>query len=348
MNTAAPQQDTSILFPVARIVQGDLYEAQTKDNQGNPLVTKTGENIGKPRINYYFAIAVPKTPGVAHWGNEQPWGAKIWGLGNAWWPQGQAQQPDRFAWKIEDGDDARPNQNGRRNCDSEGFPGHWIIKLGSSYAPKIFDEQGNPLLQPGLVKRGFWVEVLANLASNENTQNPGIYINHSMVAYRAPGKEISSGPDPRSVGFGKSALPAGVTAQPVGNIAHMPAVAPTGPAAGFPAPGAPGYAPPNLPAPGYAAMPPGYAAPAMQAPAAPAPTPVYQQPAFLQAPTTGAAPPVPAAPVMAAPAAPAVVCPLGAPMGYRMANLNGGRYEAFKANNWNDAQLLQAGHMVRL
>lgn len=335
-------QDNSVLFPVGRIVQGDLYEPQTKDNQGNPLTIKTGTNAGKPRINYFFGLAIPKTPGAGHWAHEQSWGAKIWALAHSWWPQGQAAQQDRFAFKIEDGDDTRPNQNGRVNATREGFPGHWIIQLGSSYAPKIFDEHGNALLQPGLIKRGFWVEVLANIASNENNQNPGIYINHTMVAYRAPGAEIVSGPDPKSVGFGRSALPSGVTAQPVGNTASMPSTM-SPPATGGAAPPPPGaYA---QPAATYAAPPPPGAA--VPAPVAPQPMAVQQQPAFLYPPVAGAAPAVPPAPMMAAPA-PTVVCPLGAPMGYKMANLNGARYESWKQQGWNDAQMLQAGHMVRL
>jgi hypothetical protein len=330
MNAVTQQADNSILFPAARIVMGDLYEAQTKDMQGNPLTVKSGANQGQPRVNYFFAIAIPKTPGATHFAHEQPWGAKIWALAHSWWPQGQAQQP-RFSWKIEDGDSAEPNQNNRRNCDREGFPGHWIVHLGSGFAPKIFDEQGNPLLQPNLVKRGFYVETFAMLSSNNNAQKPGIYINHSMISYRpSSAKEIVSGPDPRAVGFGKSALPAGVTAQPMGNTAHMP-------------PGVPGV-------PG--AMPGAPAAPAMAAPPAVAtPQPVVPSAGFLQPPVAGVAPAVPSAPTMAAPpAAPpaSVVCPLGAPMGYKMVNLNGARYEAFKGSGWQDAQMLQAGHMVKL
>jgi hypothetical protein len=349
------QVDTNILFPPARLVQGDLYKAQDKDQHGAPLVIKTGPNIGKARVNFFFAIAIRKNAGEQVWW-QTPWGAKISQLGMSWWPQGQAQNP-RFAWKIEDGDDTTPNQNGRKNCDREGFPGHWIVQLGSSFATKVYDSQGNPLLQEGLVKRGFWVEVLANLASNENAQNPGIYINHAAVAFRAPDKEITSGPDPRSIGFGAAPLPAGVTAAPVGTAA-MPAMPAPG---GMPAmPGAPG-----MPAPGqYPAFPgaPG-AAPQMQMPGAPAmpghvgapamaPTPVMPQQQFLQ-PPVGGAPAVPAAPGPAAnfapaPPPPAVVCPLGAPMGYRMTNLNGGRYEAFKQSGWTDPAMIQGGHMVRL
>lgn len=335
------QVDTNILFPVARIVQGDLYEPQTKDNQGAPLTIKTGPNAGKARVNYFFAIAIPKNPGeVAFW--QTPWGAKIYQLTQSWWPaffdrQTGACNNPRFAWKIEDGDDATPNQNNRRNCDREGFPGHWVVQLGSSFPTKVFDEQGAPLLQAGLVKRGYWVEVYANIASNENAQNPGIYINHSMVAYRAPGKEIVSGPDPRAVGFGRAALPQGVTAQPLGNVANIPNAAP--PIPGTAAPGVPGV--PGVPsAPGVPAT-----AAAAPTPQAPAPTPVQPHPGFIAPPVPGAAPAVPTAP--SAPP-PTFVCPLGAPTGFKMVNLNGARYDAFRAQGWADAQLLQAGHMVKL
>lgn len=332
MNAAVQQQDTSILFPAARVVQGDLYVAQDKDRQGRPLIVKTGPNTGKPRINFFFAIAIPKTPGAQHWANE-PWGSKIWALGHSWWPQGQGNSPT-FAWKIDDGDSSIPHEEtGRKNSETEGMPGHWIVKFSSGFAPKIFDAQGSPLLQTGLVKRGFWVEVFANLQSNEEPSKPGIYINHSMVAYRAPGKEIVSGPDPRSVGFGRSALPAGVTAQPLGNTAHMPSTAAP------PIPGAT-HMPPPVPH-TSTATPPVFVAP----------TPVHPQQSFLQPPVAHAMPPVPAAPTMAPPppAQPvSVVCPLGAPMGFKMVNLNGPRYEAYRAGGWTDAQIMQANHMVRL
>lgn len=358
----AVTQDNSILFPPGRIVQGDLYEANDKDMQGNPLTTKTGNNIGKPRVEYFFAYAIPKTRAV-WWeegtGTDNPWGPKILTLAQGWWPQGQTGTP-RFSWKITDGDDATPNPeaNMRRNCDREGFPGHWVVRMSSGFATKIFDEQGTPLLTPGLVKRGFWIEAFCNVNSNENPQKPGIYINHQYVAYRAPGKEIVSGPDPRAIGFGRAALPAGVTAQPLGNSANMPAM-PSAPGAqpavpggmpamphmpAMPAPGQPSGTPPM---PGQPAMP-GRAMPPMpgQQPMPPAQVAVQPQAAFLYPPGAGAAPPVPAA--AAAPMVPTVVCPLGAPPGHKMVNLNGARYEAFRAQGWTDVTMIQGGHMVRL
>lgn len=364
MNAAV---DNTILFPPGRIVQGDLYEPQDTDMQGNPLTIKNGQNAGQKRVNFFFALAIPKAGERAWW--ETSWGQKVLALANGYWPQGQTQNP-RFAWKISDGDDTTPNPeaNMRRNCDREGFPGNWVVRFGSGFATKVYDAAGNPLLTPGLVKRGFWAEVLGSVNSNEQATKPGIYVNHQMVFYRAPDKEIVSGPDPRSVGAGRAALPQGITPQPLGNAANVPASVPGQPGAVPAVPGAPpaanvpanyappagNYAPPPAAYPAY----PGAGTPSAQVPPVPGapmpgPTPVQPQSAFLQPPGPGAAtPPPPAAPGAYTPpppaAAPSVVCQLGAPMGYKMVNLNGGRYEQFRAGGWTDAAMLQAGHMVRL
>jgi len=352
---AATLADNNVLFPPGRIVQGDLYDPQDKDMQGNPLTIKNGTNAGKERVNYYFALAIPKTQ--AAWWSE-PWGQRINALGYAAWPQGQTQNP-RFAWKIEDGDSQTPNQNGRKNADREGHPGCWIVKFGSSFPTKVFDSQGNPMLEKGLVKPGFWVEVLGSIASNENAQNPGIYINHVMVSYRAPDKEIVSGPDPRKVGFGQAPLPPGVTAAPASHITpHIPAGAAPPPAvpgaavpAAHPVPGA--SPPPAVPG---AAAPPPAAAPAAPvgvqphagfiAPPAGGAYPSVPPAAGVPAPSSPPAPGVPSAP--ATPAPPAYADPLGAPAGHRMVNPQGPRYSDYTSKGWTDAQLLANGHMVKL
>lgn len=351
MNSPQTQAD-QILLPVARIVQGDLYEPNDTDQQGNKLVVKTGPNVGKERVDYFFALAIPKNPGEQVWW-QTAWGGQIYRIAMAAWaawfdPQtGQCKHP-RFSWKIVDGDDTTPNPDAemKRNCDREGFPGHWVVKCSSGFATKVTDEQGNLMLTPGLVKRGFWVEALVTVRSNENAQKPGLYINHNAVAYRAPGKEIAGGLDTRQVGFGKSALPAGVTAQPLPN--------PTPQGAGVPPmPGAP-VAPAALPTlPGVPGLPPAPVGGALPVPGLP-PTAVTPNPSFIAPPVPGAAMPgIPAAPAAVPPAPPVAapttfICPAGAPAGFKMTNPSPGLYNGFKAAGWTDPQMLAAGHMVKL
>jgi hypothetical protein len=304
--------NVQVLFPVARLVMGSLSEAQTKDRQGNPRVIKTGPNIGKPNPQYFFAIAIPKTPNDrGHWANT-PWGQQIWNFGHAAWPRGEGQQP-RFAWKIDDGDDATPNQNNRVNAKTEGFPGNWIVYLSSSFAPKTFNANGTEPVDAKLIKLGHYVEVFATVASNDNAQNPGVFINHNMVAYSGYGPEITRGPDPTAVGFGKGPLPAGASSVPVSALTPPPAGAPSAP---------PSHVAPPLPA-AVASVP----APATPAPTA-APTPITPHPGVL-------------VPTVAAPPAPAPVAPpagpvwKGPPAGYA----------AHKAAGWSDDQLRQAGYI---
>lgn len=310
----------SHLFAPGRIVQGDLYKARDKDMQGNPLTTKTGPNTGKARVEYPFSVAIPKTPGATHWGLE-PWGVKILAFGRQMWPQGQAEST-KFSWKILDGDSTEFNEGTppRRWCDHEGFPGHWVVKFKSGFAPKIYDVEGNVLAQADYVKPGHFVEVLAMIDTNENASKPGLYMNHNMVAFRGFGPEIKFGPDPRSVGFGKSALPAGASATPVGGAA-FPSQQGAAPAPGSPPP-PPGASPPPPPAAGSPPLPPTAAQPA---------------PGFLQPPPAGAgAPPPP--PAVSAPPPPA---------GPQMTAAAGGvTYAQFIAKGWNDAQLRAGGYLI--
>lgn len=337
-------QKVNITSPVGRIVMGSLYDPSTTDAEGKPLVVKTGPNAGQPRVNYFFALAIPKGA-EPHWAHT-PWGQQIWNVGNQAFPN--AAQSPAFAWKIEDGDSQIPNKKGRKPCENEGWRGHWILKFSGGFAPKVYQQEGAgyvQVMQKDFCKPGYFVEVAFSVDGNGSQSQPGVYINHSMVCFRAYGPEISFGPDVASAGFGQSALPAGASMTPPAGAIPMPQ------AAAAPAlPGAPaGYMPPPVPgampgipqAPGVAPAPLAPAGsvpmPSAPVPGAPAPIPVMPNAGFVQMP-----PPVPQAPAapMAPPPAPA------APVRQMTAAANGVTYEAYVAAGWSDAQLVQNGLMM--
>lgn len=335
-------QRVNITSPVGRIVMGSLYDPNTTDAEGKPLVVKTGPNAGQPRVNYFFALAIPKGS-EPHWAHT-PWGQQIWAVGNQAFPN--AAQSPAFAWKIEDGDSQIPNKKGRKPCDNEGWRGHWILKFSGGFAPKVYQQEGAgyvQVMQKDFCKPGYFVEVAFSVDGNGSQSQPGVYLNHSMVCFRAYGQEIVFGPDVASAGFGQSALPAGASATPLPGTAPMPqapAAAPTlpGAPAGYAAPPVPGAipaAPGGVPAPlPHAGSVPTPSAPV---PGAPAPIPVMPNTGFVQMP-----PPVPQAPAapMAPPPAPA------APVRQMTAAANGVTYEAYVAAGWSDAQLVQNGLML--
>ena len=321
----------NITSPVGRIVMGSLYDPSTTDAEGNPLVVKTGPNAGQPRVNYFFALAIPKGP-EPHWAHT-PWGQHIWNVGNQAFPN--AAQSPAFAWKIEDGDSQIPNKKGRKPCDNEGWRGHWILKFSGGFAPKVYQQEGAgyvQVTQKDFCKPGYFVEVAFNVEGNGSQSQPGVYLNHSMVCFRAYGQEITFGPDVASAGFGASPLPAGASMTPPAGAIPMPQAPAAAPAA---------YAPPALPGvpqiPGVAPAPLAPAGsvptPSVPVPVAPAPIPVTPNPGFVQVP-----PPAPAP--MAPPPAPV------APVRQMTANAQGVTYEAYVAAGWSDAQLVQNGLML--
>ncbi len=298
--------------PVGRIVMGSLYDPSTTDAEGKPLVVKTGPNMGQPRVNYFFALAIPKGA-EPHWAHT-PWGQQIWNVGNQAFPN--AAQSPAFAWKIEDGDSQIPNKKGRKPCENEGWPGHWIVKFSGGFAPKVYQQEGSgyvQILQKDFCKPGYYVEVAGSVDGNGSQSQPGVYLNHSMVCFRAYGPEISFGPDVASAGFGAAPLPAGASMTPPAGVIPMPQAA-----VAAPAPLAPVGSVPMPPAP---------------APVAHAPIPVIPNPAFVQVP--------PPAPVpMAPPPAPAI------PVRQMTPAAGGVTYEAYLQAGWSDAQLVQNGLMV--
>lgn len=260
-----------ILTPVGRLVQGDCYTPNKTDAEGKPLVVKHGPNAGQPREDYYLAIAVPKTdPGLADLQQKIRQAAQA-GFPNLFDAQGNCSRPD-FAFKWIDGDSQVPNRRGVKPCDCDGFPGHVVFRFSSGFAPKVYIRDHNGKLvegiQPGEIKRGYYVRIAGNVSPNDSPNQPGVFLNHNMIERVAFGEEIVSGPDGHAV-FGEAApvAPAGASATPL-----APASAPAVPGA------APAPAPPAAPAPaGVAPAPEFLNPPAPPAPpAAPAPEPMYR------------------------------------------------------------------------
>jgi hypothetical protein len=297
------------------MVAGSLYKPQTTNMEGKPLVVMNGPNAGQPTVRYFFAVAIPKNPGEAHW-SQTEWGAKILGVAQQGFPQGQWQQPT-FAFKIVDGDSAVPNAKGKAPNSREGYPGHWVLSFSSGFAPKIYNRDGSAaIVEPDAVKLGYFVQVNADATSNDSMLKPGIFMNPNMVALSAYGPEIHVGPDVAAAGFGAAALPAGASATPLAPAA-APFAAPLGtpplgaPAAPFPV----GIAPPASPS----------------SPLAPPPQAV-PNPAFLGVP-----------PVSPPPAPPAPPAPTGPVM---TAAANGATYQQYVQAGWSHAQMVAAGLVV--
>jgi hypothetical protein len=243
----------NLTSPVGRLVQGDLYRGYTKDAEGKDLVYKNGADAGKARANFFFALAIPKNAGETHWTNTE-WGAKILQIGAAAFPA--MYQNPAFSWKVEDGDSNVPNKKGKVPSANTGWKGNWIIKFSTSIAPKVFRAEGSAFFETADVKCGYYVQVNFDVQGNESSQNPGVYINPTMVCFRAPGEEISFGPNVEEAGFGAAPLPAGVTAAPLPvalPIPSLPVAAPAIPALNVqPNPGfltVPSVAVPSVPLP---------------------------------------------------------------------------------------------------
>jgi hypothetical protein len=245
---------TAYLRPGGRLVQGSVHETKdSEDNNGNKKIGKDG----KPRQECFFAIAVPKTPGVSDW-KQEAWAQPIVSIAMGAFPGGQHAWPS-FAWKVTDGDSNAPNKKGKLPKDTQGFPGNWVVKLGGGFLPQLLTRNGDQRLPAEQrVELGDYVQVACTVAGNGRTDSPGVYINHQAVAFVGYGPRIVVERDYSNVGFGKGPVPQGVMATPPAGMTAAP----------LPATSAPVAAPVAAPA---AAVP---ANPAiLQAPAAPAPMP---------------------------------------------------------------------------
>ncbi len=206
---------TYFTTPVGRYVSGSIDTPKTKDHKGNLKIIKSGPDIGKPTQSFDFGVAVPKIPGI-DW-RQMDFGQKVHGAAIKAWPNGQHALPT-FSWKVIDGDSTVPNTKMKRPCDSEGYPGHWIIYFSSNKAPQYVNNTGLAQIDSKSIKKGDWIQVAGSTCGNNDADKPGMYMNHSVVSFQWAGDYISSGPDPSTMGFGATPAPAGVSTTPTGNF----------------------------------------------------------------------------------------------------------------------------------
>ena len=318
---------TNFVSPVGRFVQGSLFELQTKNQDGSPILTKTGPNAGQPSSRSYFAVAYKKDDPLFG-----PFYQLMVAEARASFPNffdaaGNCTHPN-FAWKLMDGDGV--DQNGKKNSEKEGCAGHWVLKFGGSFLPRVFyhgrTAPQDQVKDANLCPRGYYVRVVGSMKSNAPSNKPGLYLNPDIVEVCGAGEIITSGPDAAELLGGVAmALPAGAQALPglpaAGAVPSLPAVA-----AALPTP---------MALPGSAGALPGMPAVAAALPAA--------LPAVAVAPAA-----LPGLPVLPNHAVVAAV--LAAPVYQMSAEATAAGYtrEALNAQGHTDEVLLANGYMVKV
>jgi hypothetical protein len=201
-----------ILLPVGRLISGSVHKLQQQKDAKTkqPKVDATG----KPVENINFRVAVPKTQ--ADWRNESfmhpklgviAWGKQMYDIAKG--AQPLCDQIKDFAFKIKDGDSTHLDSKLKPYNQGIGRPGHWVISIQQSWAPKLVTADGMNELAGDKFVVGYFIQVLADVKYNGSTDSPGLYVNPVAVALAGAGEAISVDVDTTSVGFGGTALPAG-------------------------------------------------------------------------------------------------------------------------------------------
>lgn len=220
------QERLNITIPPGRFVSGSLTEKRTKDLDGRPIEPE--------KQRYEFGIAVRKDdPNLLPVIQAIAAHAKA-GYSNA--PHIQTRIDDwfntmsGFSMKISDGD--KPNAKGVQNQNTVG---HFVFWFSTALDVKTCVSPTNAQIDPTGIKRGWYVDVFASVASNGlQDRNAGIYLNPEWVRLLGEGDEIVGGLSAEEA-FGSAApaaLPPG--ARPIGSTPQAPA------SAGMPGGGMPG------------------------------------------------------------------------------------------------------------
>lgn len=255
-----------ILLPVGRLIGGSVHKLQEQKDVKTKQI-KIGRD-GQPVRNINFRVAIPKT--MADWRHESfvhptlgviAWGKQMHDIAKG--AQPLCDQIKDFAFKIKDGDSTELTGTQLKPYNQGvGRAGHWVISFQQNWAPKLVTADGVNEMPAERFVVGYFVQVLADVKFNGETESPGLYVNPVAVALAGEGEAISVDVDTTSVGFGGTALPAGATAvAPASTGFGAPAAYVAGNAAPAPAAAAPLQVAPN--------------AAFMTAPAPAAPAPVH-------------------------------------------------------------------------
>lgn len=252
-------EHVTITTPVGRFVSGSITQGFSTDSDGNPLLIKNGLNKGQPRTVWNIGIAIPKVLG-------QPWQQTEWGkvliqvartsFPNSFDQAGNLLPGRQFAFKVADGDSTVPNSRGNINAEKEGWAGHWVLFWANGSAPKTYNRDGTAEVPNDSIKPGYFIQIFGEVKGNESTQNPGLFLNHRMIALSAYGEEIDLGvyTNPAQAGFGAAPLPTGASDVPPAGLGTQQTPPPAPGASVTPPPASDLVTPP--PAPGASVTPP--------------------------------------------------------------------------------------------
>lgn len=231
--------------PVGRLIMGDPWNKQTKDQHDRP--------IPEDKQKFFFGVAIEKSaPGV----NE------MLGTLNAAATEAYMNVPNvmqqiqmglgatAFSWKVQDGDEMIVDPaTGQQRLRNQHAAGCWIFKFSTTIPirPAKYPAGSNVPVDcdPSEIRKGFYVQVSYSTQANGNMDHTaGVYLNPKTVALVGYGEEIVTGPSLEQQFSGGTGgyVPAGMTTTPQAPMGAPGAVSAN---PGMPAVGA--QVPPSVP-----------------------------------------------------------------------------------------------------
>ena len=232
---------TEITTPVGRLVGGHPLDQRPNIDEKTGIAKLQKDKV-TPSTSAYVGLAIAKG-GETHW-NQTEWGQQLQAAGVQAWPNGAHGAPT-FAWKVTDGDSQVPNKKGKKPCEREGYPGHWVLNASTGLAIRSFHagryDPTQQIQNKAEIKPGDYCRLVLDVKGNNSTESPGIYLNPSLFELTRAGIEIvlASGPDAAAAfgAAGAGQMPANAlvdTAIPAAAEAAAAAPPPAGAAAAPP------------------------------------------------------------------------------------------------------------------